>query len=160
MTTEDDFQAALDAQPSDWQTRLVLADFLQEQGDPRADGYRALAAQRRSALPCQMAGSGDEPGPVLFIVGNDKVDVKEFRRKYAACILPTDWFDLVTGGLYQTNGTVYWAHFRTRRAAEDAAARAFAELPEARRVELAVPPAEPDVPDTPAAPPKRKRRRK
>lgn len=30
MTTEDDFQAVLDADPSDWQTRLVFADWLQE----------------------------------------------------------------------------------------------------------------------------------
>jgi uncharacterized protein (TIGR02996 family) len=42
VTTEDDFQAALDAHPKDWQTRLVFADWLDERGDPRAEGYRAL----------------------------------------------------------------------------------------------------------------------
>ena len=42
MTTEDDFQAALDANPNDWQTRLVFADWLDERGDVRASGYRAL----------------------------------------------------------------------------------------------------------------------
>lgn len=46
MTSEDDFQATLDANPEDWQTRLVFADWLQEQGDPRAEGYRALGACR------------------------------------------------------------------------------------------------------------------
>ena len=30
MTTEDDFQAAPDASPDDWQTRLVFAAWLQE----------------------------------------------------------------------------------------------------------------------------------
>ncbi len=30
MTTEDDFQTALDAAPDDWQTRLVFADWLDE----------------------------------------------------------------------------------------------------------------------------------
>ncbi len=36
MTTEDDFQCALDRNPGDWQTRLVSVDWLQEHGDPRA----------------------------------------------------------------------------------------------------------------------------
>lgn len=46
MTTEDDFQLALDANPDDWQTRLVFADWLQERGDERAEGYRALGVMR------------------------------------------------------------------------------------------------------------------
>ena len=46
MTTEEDFQKALDANPDDWQTRLVFADWLQDRDDPRADGYRALAVLR------------------------------------------------------------------------------------------------------------------
>ena len=33
MTTEDDFQRALDANPDDWQTRLVFADWLEDRGD-------------------------------------------------------------------------------------------------------------------------------
>ena len=48
MTTEDDFQAALDTNPGDWQTRLVFADWLQERDDPRAEGYRALGLLRRA----------------------------------------------------------------------------------------------------------------
>jgi uncharacterized protein (TIGR02996 family) len=47
MTTEDDFQRALDADTTDWQTRLVFADWLEEQGDPRADGYRALGVLKK-----------------------------------------------------------------------------------------------------------------
>src|SRR5204863_136709 len=46
VTTEDDFQNALDADPADWQTRLVFADWLQERGDVRAEGYRALGRTR------------------------------------------------------------------------------------------------------------------
>ncbi|MBN9120212.1 MAG: TIGR02996 domain-containing protein [Planctomycetes bacterium] len=34
MTSEDDFQAALDPDPDDHNTRLVLADRLQERDDP------------------------------------------------------------------------------------------------------------------------------
>src|SRR5262245_22994715 len=47
MTTEDDFQNALDANPNEHHTRLVFADWLQERGDPRAEGYRALGRLRR-----------------------------------------------------------------------------------------------------------------
>ena len=46
MTTEDDFHRALDANPDDWQTRLVFADWLDDRGDPRAEGYRALGHLR------------------------------------------------------------------------------------------------------------------
>jgi uncharacterized protein (TIGR02996 family) len=38
VTTEDDFQSALDKDPEDWQTRLVFADWLQEHNDLRAEG--------------------------------------------------------------------------------------------------------------------------
>lgn len=48
MTTEDDFQAA--THPDDWQTRLVFADWLEECGDPRAVGYRALGFRRLHPL--------------------------------------------------------------------------------------------------------------
>lgn len=45
MTTDEAaFQAALDRDPSDHTTRLVFADWLDEQGDPRAEGYRLLGA--------------------------------------------------------------------------------------------------------------------
>ncbi len=46
MTTEDDFQAALDANPNDYQTRLVFSDWLQERDDPRWEGYKAMGLWR------------------------------------------------------------------------------------------------------------------
>jgi uncharacterized protein (TIGR02996 family) len=39
---EEPFHAALDAKPDDSTLRLVFADWLEERGDPRAQGYRAL----------------------------------------------------------------------------------------------------------------------
>lgn len=42
MTTEEDFQRALDADPENGGLRMVFADYLDEQGDPRGPGYRAL----------------------------------------------------------------------------------------------------------------------
>lgn len=120
MTTEDDFQAALDAKPEDWQTRLVFADWLQERGDPRADGYRALGVLR---LWPKREGEGE--GGTWAYQGGVADD-------YPAChTLPRDWFDA------DSPGNTYWTQdLDTRRESEDAAARAFAKLPPERRAEL------------------------
>jgi uncharacterized protein (TIGR02996 family) len=142
MTTEDDFRGALDANPADWQTRLVFADWLQERGDPRAEGYRALGEQRR--VPDH---APHERGTVLWwwTCLPDRGD----------CRLPADWFQLIEGL------TPYDERFKpladpgavsTRREVEDAAALAFAKLPPERRAELL-------APADPASPrPKRARR--
>lgn len=126
MTTEDDFQAALDAHPDDWQTRLVFADWLDERGDPRAAGYRALGVLRRRP-------QFDTAPDVYWYFANDRTD----RHQYAdplherRALIPTDWFRLAAPGRdFWTSG------FDTRRAAEDAAAEAFARLPASRRAEL------------------------
>lgn len=123
MTTEDDFQAALDANPSDWQTRLVFADWLQDRGDMRAEGYRALGVRRLRPTVAR------EPVPEL--------NAWWAYGPYAGteCCLPDDWWRLVTGSTRATasDGLLY---YDTRRAAEDAAALAFAKLPPERRAEL------------------------
>ena len=131
MTTEDDFQAMLDACPDDHVTRLILADWLQERGDPRAEGYRALGVRR--LFPCLQEWPEDVKVPVSFcfasprgcLVKNSRTD--DIRKH----ILPQDWFNQIDGhGLYWT------ADYASRREAEDAAALAFATLPAARRAEL------------------------
>ncbi len=114
MTTEDDFQTQLDAHPGDWQTRLVFADWLEERGDPRADGYRALGVLKR-------------------------VPIKAWWFQYASAlvnkvspdthVLPMDWYFLLPQGVAQG-----WPEIR--REAEDITALAFAKLPAARRAEL------------------------
>jgi uncharacterized protein (TIGR02996 family) len=43
MTSEEDFQGQLDETPADHMLRAVFADFLEERGDIRAGGYRALS---------------------------------------------------------------------------------------------------------------------
>ena len=136
MTTEDDFQRALDADPTDWQTRLVLADWLDERGDPRGPGYRALAGRRWRPYQPNRGG--------YWTVGdyraNDRNDVSD---------LPADWFLYVWSATPSTDRTQAalgrWIAINTRREAEDAAARAFAELSAERRAELlaAPPPPEP-----------------
>lgn len=135
MTTEDDFNAALDACPEDWQTRLVFADWLQERGDPRAEGYRAIASNR--FVFCDQAARGKgafswiplEPSTIFESGYDDTGDPSD---------IPSDWFDELVGGELRERGP--WGggsvQYPNRRAAEDAAALAFAELPAERRAEL------------------------
>src|SRR5262245_36399580 len=113
MTTEDDFQAALDANPNDWQSRLVFADWLQERGDPRADGYRALGVLRKRARD---ADNG-VVCPYVSRLGN----ASEYWQ------LPMDWFDHIV--LDGKSGSFAPAHGErsnaTRREVEGAVALAF-----------------------------------
>ena len=120
MTTEDDFQAALDADPNDWQTRLVFADWLDERGDPRGPGYRALGAMRNAP------DHFDDGGHAwTWWKGSHGL----CRREY----LSADWWELLTGGEEDSETT---REYLTRRAADDAAARAFAKLSPGRRARL------------------------
>lgn len=119
MITEAEFQAALDASPDDHTTRLVFADWLEEQGDARYEGYRALGVNGRVPVRggrnnsfyfpgCGYEWSGGKSPP-----GTPKT------------WLPKSWARLVS-----------WSEFDSRRGAEDAAALAFARLPSERRAEL------------------------
>src|SRR3954452_8555626 len=99
MTTEDDFQAALDTHPDDWQTRLVFADWLQERGDPRADGYRALGLLRR----CPHHYTGDSPPSWGF----DRAGV--FPQDDEEITLPPDWFEAID----RIEGSYWSAQIRT-----------------------------------------------
>ena len=124
MTTEDDFQRALDSNPEDWQTRLVFADWLQERGDPRADGYRALGVNRR--VP-------DTRSTLMFRYTSAPAVSFGIDPQHTY-VLPLDWYKLADSEWDKSAcGPFYKV---TRRAAEDTAALAFARLPAARRAEL------------------------
>ena len=121
MTTEDDFHAALDANPDDWQTRCVLADFLEERGDERAEGCRALGVLRlRPVL--------DERDRKTVWFRASTVTSSSWPK---SCHLPDDWLGVLQGKTFH-----HWLNFDSRRAAENAAAIAFAQLPAERRAEL------------------------
>jgi uncharacterized protein (TIGR02996 family) len=115
VSDEDAFHAALDANPEDWQCRLVFADWLDERGDPRGPGYRTLGA--RGAFP-----DVSYLQPTWFMSARFKG------------YLPFDWIDEMKNWHRCSPGE--WVDYLTRREAEDAAALAFAELPAARRAEL------------------------
>lgn len=130
MTSENDFQAALDADPTDHHTRLVFADWLQDRGDPRAEGYRALGVQRLRPVLNDYArwafgwmAAGCKTYPAWF--------------RHGVCLLPTAWYSVLYEVNDISNMTRYsYTERRTRREAEDMAALAFARLPAAYRAEL------------------------
>jgi uncharacterized protein (TIGR02996 family) len=141
MTTEDDLQAALDANPGDALLRLVLADLLDDCGDPRAEGYRAMGTTR------------DRPeflgrvGPWCW-----RLDAYE-KGVRPDGYLPEAWFAGLARG-----SSMCWASrqgrrsprlspayeetistrldYATRRAAEDDAAWAFAGLDDAAKAAI------------------------
>lgn len=121
MTTEDDFQTALDADPTDWQTRLVFADWLQERDDPRADGYRALGALRLWPATSKF----HERGKVCHGYTNPTNAIYDFSHAR----VNQDWWDAISGSISDAEANPSWRWFPTRREADDAAARAFAKLP-------------------------------
>ena len=140
MTTEDDFQRAIDARPGDWQTRLVFADWLQDRGDSRAAGYRAIAVQERRPLSSTHL---KRDTCWWHCASGDPLD-----RTHN--VIPGDWFALLPAAegsrlfwplLTQTGG------IKSRRECEDALALAFSRLPADRQAALlsSAPPArEPD----------------
>lgn len=127
MISEDDFQRMLDAKPDDWQTRLVFADWLQDRDDPRAEGYRAIGVNRMYF--CNRFAHGRKKW-----IPSQPASI--FRRIHGCLAgprqVPLDWFHLVEGSVASTG----WVTFPNRRAAEEAAVRAFLRLPERRRTEL------------------------
>lgn len=128
MTTEDDFQRALDENPDDWQTRLVFADWLQERDDPRAEGYRALGALNKFARRQPITSSAFG----FTHPGNDRV--AELRMESAT--LPSDWWSAAWEATPTYERNLWWFNRHSRCGAEDAAALAFAKLPASRRAEL------------------------
>ncbi len=157
MTTEDDFQGALDANPDDHQTRLVFADWLQERDDPRAEGYRALGANR--LYPLQDLRDNVTHN-WYYHCGKAGVMTHHAAIATVANLLPVDWIALVEP-TYNTRGDVLWVGYSTeRRVVEEAIVAAFGKLPAARRAAVLAGAldADPDVVVAPA--PKRARKGK
>jgi len=137
VTTEEDFRRAINKNRNDWQSRLVFADWLEEQGDPRAMGYRALAALRRVPVRPNTPSSFIHPGYCTRAAAKD-VYGEAALEEAAHAVLPWDWFRALKKELGDTDplGDRRWAVGRTVRGIEDAAARAFLRLGPKRRAEL------------------------
>lgn len=122
MHTEADFQDALDLDINNWQLRLVFADWLQEQGDSRAAGYRALGRLRLYPL--------NERSCRLFCFLNDRAS-----PEHAQHILPTNWQEALLSMCNATTTGMVMDWF-SRQKAEDTVALAFLLLPPERQQEL------------------------
>lgn len=121
MNDEDAFQAALDASPDDSTTRLVFADWLQERGDPRSEGYRALGWLRlRPSFSDRM-----------YYWFNTPMCLRRASRELQPARLGAHWHRLTCEVIRRK-----MSHFDSRRKAEDAAALAFRKLPKKRRTQL------------------------
>lgn len=113
----------LDANPEEHNLRGVLADALEEAGEGCAEmapGYRALCELRRNPHGYASNDWGWWHKHDTSI--ND-------GRDY----LPPEWFKLIPTG---SRGNNQFRTFPSRREAEDAAAKAFSQLPALVRAEL------------------------
>ena len=132
-TTEDEFHKLLDQNPEDHTTRLVLADWLQEHDDPRAEGYRALGILRRRPNPMSVSGNKQH------FFGNKEADhFGDNLTTYEHTMLPKDWFMLLNPepDSIPPDFIRAWKHFDNRKDAEDTAALAFSKLPPERREQI------------------------
>lgn len=127
------FQRQLDDQPDDHTCRLVFADWLDEHGDERAEGYRALG---RNRLVPRYAANERFRDFGHWICGFTTTG-----RPYG-CVLKESWHSLLEKVWVDApeGWHLSWGGMRTqyptRRIAEDLAAVAFTRLPAARRAEL------------------------
>jgi uncharacterized protein (TIGR02996 family) len=140
MTSEEDFQRHLDQNPDDHNTRLVFADWLEERGDPRANGYRALGKLQKQPYRYRYNFIDDPESTNIdhtwFELGLEP-DSSHFE-------IPKDWLNLVQGHdqhyIHHLSGSnsIESKIFvnRPRQHAEDAAAHAFNQLPLERQAEL------------------------
>ena len=112
MTAEEDFIAALDAEPGNHFLRLVYADWLEERCDPRGPGMRALGLLGR--LPHYSYGSWS------YHNGQGVSDEPPALPEHS---LPEEWL------VHMNMATHFWStDMPSRAAAENAAALAWARL--------------------------------
>lgn len=110
---------------------MVFADWLDEQGDPRGPGYRALGKLKRRAYRYGESGVTAMSQPEHFVG-------RELNRKHYHdpvhdfARFPEDWYTTIPN----SRQDIYWTQFPSRREAENAIALGFAQLPPERQQEL------------------------
>ncbi len=113
MNTEAAFHKHLDQNPNDHTCRVVFADFLQEQADPRAEGYRQLGTLQ--LYPAQYKNQ-------FAFCKYNKFEINAgLTRPHS--VLSTHWFYLLA-----PDNVTGLETFSTRQTAEDNAARAYHKL--------------------------------
>lgn len=141
-------QARLDESPDDGLVRRVLADRLEELGSELAEGYRVLGEHGLSpgAMGQRDRGPGDHDSfwGTREALKHSLVLVQNWGKTlWGKTLLPAAWSQRVER-VKGTNGYVssfrpdrvnfvWWSYWDTRRAADDAAARAWARMTQAER---------------------------
>jgi uncharacterized protein (TIGR02996 family) len=138
VTTEDDFWAILEANPSDHTTRLVLADWLQERGDPRAEGYRALGTLHLAAYFVRTSRFNFDTLYGFSHEGNAALTrrTRDWFRIWF-CLLPDPWWKKFRphNKLHPWD-PLHWAYLGSRKEAESTAALCWLELTDQERIEI------------------------
>lgn len=147
MSDEAEFLRQLEATPGDETLRLVYADWLQDHGrGDEAARQRKMAPGYRALVQLQLEPWHDtDNGP--WTLESEATECWCWWGSTPDCALnqyrlPDDWFIAVKGhvSLYLAidvgGGETRSKDFLTLKSAMDAAALAFAELPEAVRDEL------------------------
>jgi uncharacterized protein (TIGR02996 family) len=133
VTSEEDFQSWLDLHPEDWQTRFVFADWLDERGDVRGPGYRAIGVNRLGPVV-------GKPGKNGFNSHGRWCWAEIVSGRSIRWSITRVWFSKLSCAVQLT--TAQWggyAYYDSRRDAEDDAARAFALLSDKTRAGLLKP---------------------
>lgn len=121
-------QAALDESPWSATLRKVLADHLEDVGDERFAGYRALGALGLSPyLGDNHVPASESFAPEVFATGYAGDDGERFPPSPHGRLSDV-WLNAMPRNPKQIQGR-RWRTFPTRREADDAAALAFARLP-------------------------------
>lgn len=120
MTDESAFQAGLDEKPDNHDLRLVFADWLEDQGDPRAPGYRWMGLRQKH--------------PQYFVHPNGQYPPDwNWRSDHLQSTLHASVPELFQHIQGHQRSTSVWKEYATRQAAEDALALAIAEESNRRR---------------------------
>ncbi len=114
MITEETFQSDLDTNPANHGLRLVFADWLEEQGDPRAEFYRWLG--RNQVAPVNAVFFNTSDSWEWFWAWN-----QECTEDIQTSCLPISMNHATAYGINDS--------FATRRDAEEALAKVFAAHP-------------------------------
>lgn len=123
MSAEDGFLTAIDENRNDTVALLAYADWLRDRDDPRADGYQAIAGYRLAPHP-----TGPFDLQRAFATGYLWSFVATGRpRTYHLTEL---WFNALDLAGDKHTG---WVWAPSHLAGLDAAARAYARLPDAVR---------------------------
>lgn len=130
MQTEDEFQAALDAEPTCSTTRQVFADWLDEKDDIRAEGYRALGVL---GLYPSICGTQATFGGMNHPNATERVSDWGWLQANKDWLLPIEWFNLIpylAGNDWELDTRKIWIRRDTRRELEDRVTKVFHLLPE------------------------------